>query len=162
MERKTFFITVLFITGLSCSQPGTHQNPPNKSAIDSPLVSQKDSNSQLKNYFPFEIYDDANRFTVVAGLQRPEVYPKYADFFAEFGYEGNGYCWEGHITQILEKIQPDLLQRTHFDPEAGGFYAHFNTKEDQLKFVALLSPVFSDFTKLAVYVKNADRSRIDD
>jgi len=116
----------------------------------------------VTNYFPFKLYDDTDRFTIMAGLEEPELYPTYADFFEKYGYEGNGYCWEGHIIQILEKTQPELLQHIDFDPEAGGFYAHLDTKENQLKFVEILSPIFSDLEKLAVYVKEADHSRIDD
>ena len=162
MGQKAFLIVVPFVVGLSCSEPNDSHDSVNKSFVYTPTNATNDNHIKVTNYFPFKIYDDTDRFTVMAILEEPELYPKYADFFEKYGYEGNGYCWEGHITQILEKIQPELLQHVDFDPEAGGFYAYLDTKENQLKFVELLSPIFSDLTKLAVYVKKADHSRVDD
>lgn len=116
----------------------------------------------MTNYFPFKIRDNSGHLIIIAETESPELYPKYADFFEKYEYSGNGYCWEGHITQILEKLNPELLQHIDFDPEAGAFYAYTDTKENQIKIVELLSPIFADFAKLEAYVKNADRSRIDD
>jgi len=78
------------------------------------------------------------------------------------GYEGNGYCWEGHITQLLEQLDPELLDHIEFDPEAGAFFAYADSKASMERFVNLLSPIFSDLTKLATYVEAADRDRVDD
>lgn len=49
-----------------------------------------------------------------------------------------------------------------FDPEAGGFYAYADSKSNQIRFVELLEPIFSDTAKLEKYVSVADDSRIDD
>ncbi len=114
------------------------------------------------NNFPFKINELSGHFVIVAETESSELYPKYAEFFEQFGYSGNGYCWEAHIIQILQKLDPALLSHIDFDPEAGAFYAYADTKENQLKFVQLLSPIFSDMDILKKYVEQADRSRIDD
>lgn len=116
----------------------------------------------MTNYYPFKISDTNGQFAIIVETESPELYPKYADFFEKYEYSGNGYCWEGHITQILEELNPELLLHINFDPEAGAFFAYTDTKENQIKIVELLSPIFADFTKLEEYVTKADRSRIDD
>ena len=68
---------------------------------------------------------------------------------------------EGHIIQILEKLDKDLIKHISYDSEAGGFFATADTKHNQIRFVQLLSPIFSNFKKLEVWVKKADHSRID-
>ena len=83
-------------------------------------------------------------------------------FFEELGYTGNGYTWEGHIIQILEKLDKELLNHIEFDPEAGGFYAYADSAANQQKFMEILGPIFSDLGVLETYVTSADRSRIDD
>lgn len=90
------------------------------------------------------------------------MYPKYYNLFKKYGYNGNGYCWEGHIQQILEKKDRQLLKHIDFDSEAGMFAADADSKEAQQKFVEILSPIFSDLNVLSKWVKKADRSRIDD
>lgn len=116
----------------------------------------------MTDYFPFNIGDHDGQFSISAALEGPELYPKYVDLFEKHEYSGNGYSWEGHITQMLEKLDPILLEHITFDPEAGGFFAYADTKANQLKFVELLSPVFADTARLEEYLKTADRSRIDD
>ncbi|MFC0772569.1 Imm51 family immunity protein [Terrimonas alba] len=132
-------------------------NIPNTDTIK-PLTKETPANK----YFPFELLDIEGHFQIVAPIESKDLYPKYYDFFQKHGYEGNGYCWQGHITQILEQLDKSLLKHIDFDPEAGGFYATADTKENQLKFVELLSPIFSDLRKLEEWIKKADRSRIDD
>lgn len=117
---------------------------------------------QVNKYSPFELQDFDGQHNIVANIESGDLYPKYYDFFQKHGYEGNGYCWEGHIIQILEKLDKSLLTHINFDPEAGTFFAIANSKETQIKFVELLSPIFSDMKKLEEWVKKADRSRIDD
>lgn len=116
----------------------------------------------VNKYYPFELQDFDGQYNIVANIESGNLYPKYYDFFQKHGYEGNGYCWEGHITQILEKLDKSLLTQVDFDPEAGTFFAIANSKESQRKFVETLSPIFSDMEKLEEWVKKADRSRIDD
>jgi Immunity protein 51 len=125
-------------------------------------ASESSFNKNVMNNFPFKTHELGGRFAIVAETESAELYPKYAEFFEQFGYSGNGYCWEGHIVQILEKIDPELLLHIKFDPEAGAFYAYADAKENQLKFVELLGPIFSDLNQLKNYVDQADRSRIDD
>ena len=115
----------------------------------------------MKDYFPFEIMDNGQH-TIVVALESEKLFPKYYDFFAKHGYEGNGECWAGHIIQILEKEDAELLNHIDFDPEAGGFYAYADSKENQLRFVNVLAPIFADMNKLEEYVKVADRAKIDD
>jgi hypothetical protein len=148
------------LIGFSCSSANSTKN--DAVAQTNTLESSNTYSSDLKNYFPFEISFDGERYTIMVATESPELYPKYADFFENFGYTGNGYCWEGHITQVLEELNPQLLTHIAFDPEAGAFFAYADTEESQLKFVELLSPIFSDLSKLESYVKKADRSRIDD
>ena len=125
--------------------------------------STKNNNKKtMTNYYPFKISDTNGYYLIKAEVESPDLYPKYAEFFEKFGYSGNGECWAGHISQILEKLDPTLLGHIEFDPEAGAFFANADTKENQIKFVELLSPIFADMTKLEEYVKKADRSRIDD
>ncbi len=113
----------------------------------------------MTNFAPFEIYENGGSFRIKAEV---EMLPKYMELFASHDYEPNGYCWESHITQILEKENPDLLNHVEFDPEAGGFYAIADSKDSQLDFVNTLSPIFQDMSKLEKYISSADRSRIDD
>lgn len=102
------------------------------------------------------------QFGIVAFIESEELYPKYYDLFKKYGYEGNGYCWEGHIKQILEKKDKSLLSQIDFDPEGSTFFAIAKNKESQLKFVELLNPIFSDMKELEKWVKKANRSLIDD
>jgi hypothetical protein len=161
MKQMTILISTLFLFALSCSQQNDKSKSDNKTHTDTIVTTTKDK-TKMTNYFPFKISDNSGRFTIIVETESPELYPKYADFFEKYGYSGNGYCWEGHITQILEKINPELLHHIDFDPEAGAFFAYADTKENQIKIVELLSPIFDDFTKLEEYVKKADRSRVDD
>jgi hypothetical protein len=116
----------------------------------------------IDNPYPFEVTESEGQYTILAALESDELFNKYYPFFEKHGYEGNGYCWEGHITQILEKLDEELLNHIDFDPEAGAFYAYADSKAAQIRFINLLSPIFSDLKKLEGYVKSADRDRIDD
>jgi hypothetical protein len=116
----------------------------------------------MSTNYPFEAINDSGILTITAELEGPELFPKYYDFFQKHDYEGNGYCWEDHITQILERIAPDLLEHIEFDVEAGLFCAYAETKAHQQRFIDLLNPIFSDLDILAEHVTMADRDRIDD
>ena len=59
--------------------------------------------------YPFLIKKTRN--SIVANLEGSDLHPNYYLFFKANGYEGNGYCWEGHIIQILERLDPDLLNQ---------------------------------------------------
>ena len=116
----------------------------------------------MQNPYPFDLMENGGNYTIAAALESEELYTTYYPFFETHGYEGNGYCWEGHIIQILEKTDKELLNHIEFDPEAGSFYAYADSKEAQLKFAEVLSPIFADLEQLEKYVKLADRSRVDD
>lgn len=158
MKMSVMILTfaTLFVSEQACSEKN------NSDETNTPKKSTSKINQPLNNYFPFKITDTGGQYSIIAETESKELYPKYANFFEKNGYSGNGYCWEGHITQILEELDPDLLNHITFDPEAGAFFALADSKENQLKFVEILSPIFSDFKVLEKYVKKADRDRIDD
>ena len=116
----------------------------------------------MANYYPFEISDSNGHYLIKAEIESPELFIKYAELFEKFELSGNGYCWAGLITQILEKIDPTLLKHIEFDAEAGAFFANADSKENQIKFVELLSPIFSDLPTLEEYLEDADHSQLDD
>ena len=172
MKTLSAFIILAFL-GSSCgpaNAPDQNRIPPTvlKSQNDSIVPEQKDKSNlteasdSVTIFFPFSIRSNEGQNTIDAFLGGEELYPKYSNFFKKYGYEGNGYCWEGHIIQILEKLNRTLLTHIDFDSEGGAFYATVDTKENQMKFIKLLSPIFSDLKQLAIWVKKADRSRIDD
>jgi hypothetical protein len=130
-------------------------------SISSDTTTPKKQKTVTK-YYPFELQEIGGQYHIVANIESEELYPKYYDFFQKHGYEGNGYCWEGHIKQILEKLDKKLLSHIEFDPEAGTLFVNADTKESQLKFVETVGPIFSDMKKLEEWVKKADRLRIDD
>ncbi len=156
MKTKTTILTIAIclVSILSCS-PAAEKTANN-------LYDIKTIETKMKDYFPFKIIDSDGQHSIVAETESPDLYPKYSDLFEKYGYSGNGYSWEGRIKQILEKLDKELINHITFDPEAGGFFAIADSKESQLKFVETLCPIFSDLTKLENYIKNADRSRIDD
>nr|WP_288836592.1 Imm51 family immunity protein [uncultured Flavobacterium sp.] len=157
----------------SCDQPNNHSNSDLDRADGKHETTDKFASilsdttkpaiqKPMNKYYPFELQEIDGQYQIVANIEGKDLYPKYFDFFQEHGYEGNGYCWEGHITQILEKLDNKLLSQIDFDPEAGTFFANADSKEAQVKFVETLSGIFSDLKKLEDWVKKADRSRIDD
>lgn len=111
--------------------------------------------------YPFQINDDG-QFTIIAAIESEDLFSKYFPLFEKYGYEGNGYCWEGHIIQILGKNDRELLEHIEFDPEAGSFYAYADSKDALERFCNIVSPIFSDLDKLEAYIRSADRDRIDD
>jgi hypothetical protein len=150
MKIPTFLLLTLALAFISCSPnstepPSSNQNP-----------------TTMQNPYPFRISEDNDQFTIMADIESEDLYKKYYPLFTKYEYEGNGPCWEGHITQILEKKDPQLLDHLDFDPEAGAFFVYADTKETQLRFIQVLSPIFSDLVQLEDYIKSADRSRIDD
>ena len=162
MSTMRIFYPIILILGLSCSHQNKNSKLSKAKATDAPIVMTNKNDSNIKSYFPFKISDENGQFAIIVETESAELYPKYANFFEKYGYSGNGYCWEGHITQILEKLNPELLPHIEFDPEAGAFFAYADTKENQIKIVGVLSPIFADFAILRKFVKKADRSRIDD
>lgn len=161
--KGKFVILILACTLYACSHSDNKASAKTEVVADTVAsVIPSTGDASKMPFYPFQINDDGGRFSVAAYLESDELYPKYYNLFKKHGYEGNGYCWEGHIKQILEKTDKELLTHMQYDPEAGGFYAYADSKESQLRFVKLLAPIFKDTVKLAVYVQKADRARIDD
>ena len=136
--RKSLFITSFIFLLISCSK------------------------TKLENPFPFLLSSYGNEYSVVASIETDTLLSVYYPLFEKYGYVGNGVCWEGHIIQILEKEDVGLLDEIEFDPEAGAFHARFDSEDSQLRFVNVLSPIFSNLERLEKYVKAADPKRIDD
>jgi hypothetical protein len=171
LKLTTFiYLTLCLIScGQASSRPGDKQeltdiryNTTGKVVSISSDTTKPTKPKPVNKYYPFKLQEIGDHYQIVANIESEDLYPKYYDFFQKHGYEGNGYCWEGHITQILEKLDRKLLSHVDFDPEAGAFFANADSKESQVKFVELLSPIFSDMKKLEEWVKKADRSRMED
>lgn len=77
----------------------------------------------MENYYPFEV-DKESPLRIKVEV---EMLPEYMELFGQYDYEPNGYCWQGHIVQILEKENPELLNHIEFDPEAGGLFTIFGS-----------------------------------
>lgn len=85
----------------------------------------------------------------------------YFELFEKHGYYGNGYCWLGHIRQILEKENPALLKKSVLDGESDYFFATFKNVETFNAAMKILDPIFQDYDILEKYIIAADRDRID-
>ena len=124
-------------------------------------VSIEEREKILANPYPFFAQQD-EQFTVSASIESNELFEKYNPLFVKYGLSGNGYSWDGVITQILEKENPLLLKVIDFDSEAGGFYVYTNSKDAQTEFLITLCPIFSDLKLLESYFKSLDRTSVDD
>lgn len=167
-SQRILIASCLFLT--SCHS-NLNPNRKKKQLTDTSLVTpnstaiQHTSTSSIhftEQYYPFQLQEFDGEFKILANIEVEDLFNKYEPLFRKYGYSGNGYCWEGHITQILGKLDEQLLYHIDFDSEAGTFVANADNKENQLKFAKLLSTVFADTTKLEQWVKKADRSEIDD
>lgn len=127
-------------------------NRPNKQA----------NRQKIQFHYPFQVIDIDNFFKVIVPVEEKSIYEKYQPIFEEYGYEGNGYTWEGHIKLMFEKIEKPFLQEIEFDSEAGLFCANFTSKYNQLKFIRLLYFIFNELDILSKWVAKADRQLIDD
>lgn len=156
MNKWIGFYLLLLLSLPACAQ----QNPNNKT-LNTSDTSIHNTNMNSENYYPFRLSQDSHH-SIIADIESPDLFDKYNPIFEKHHYSGNGYSWEGHITQILEKENPDLLQHISFDPEAGGFYAYADNEENQKRIALLLSKVFQDMKVLESYLQSADKSRIDD
>ena len=131
--------------------------------VTTSVLSQTNNNiDKMNKPYPFVTTYRDGQYSIIAQIETAEIFNRYNPIFEKNGYSGNGYSWEGHITQILEKIDKELLNHIDFDPEAGAFYAYADSEGTQQKFVDILYPIFNDLEKLGEYIKSADRSRIDD
>jgi hypothetical protein len=127
----------------------------------SPRTSKQYDSTKIESYYPFIIYKDGS-YMIAAEIEYGESFNKYRPVFEKYGYSGNGYSWEGHIKQMLQKENPSLLQHLQFDPEAGGFYVFADNEKNQRLFADFVSKIFKDIPKLEGYLKSADKSEVDD
>ena len=148
MNKINKILICLFIlTLISCSK------------LNQLSTEQKDN--ILGNPYPFFAQQD-EQFTVSASIESKELFEKYNPLFVKYGLSGNGYSWDGVITQILQKENPLLLKVIDFDSEAGGFYVYTNSKDAQTEFLITLCPIFNDLKLLESYFKSLDRTSVDD
>ena len=115
----------------------------------------------MNKKYPFHFSSGNDDYVVTAHLTDDGLYEEYFPFFERHDYYGNGYCWEGHIIQILEKEDEELLDHIEFDPEGSMFVAYFDSKEAQMRFLNLMCPIFNDLDRLGTYVSAADKERIE-
>lgn len=127
----------------------------------SPRISKEYDSTKIESYYPFIIYKDGT-YMIAAEIESEALFNKYNPIFEKHQYSGNGYSWEGHIKQILQKEDPTLLKHLQFDPEAGGFYVFADSEKTQRQFADIVSRIFKDIPKLEQYLKTADREKIDD
>lgn len=116
---------------------------------------------ETKTVFPFSLTTAEGQYSITVGLEDTLV-ANQNNLFIKYNYEPNGYCWEGHIAQILDKLNPELLKHIDFDSEAGAFYCRVDSEENMTKFANILSPEFSNLQKLEDWIKIADPSKIND
>jgi len=113
---KLTSIIYLAILLVSCGQANNRRSETENSANAKDLTTNatttnlQDTTKPIKQkivnkYYPFELQEFDGQFNIVANIESEDLYPKYYDLFQKHGYEGNGYCWDGHITQILEKLE---------------------------------------------------------
>lgn len=140
----------MLLTANACEQKDA-QNQPSSVTLEN-----------VEDPYPFYIGDEGGLFYIGAAIENDSLYNVYNPLFKKHGYSGNGPSWEGHIEQILEKLDNELLRHIEFDAEAGAFYARADSKECQQRFVNILSPIFADLSQLEAYLKKADRRRIFD
>lgn len=127
------------------------------------LFGQKDAGRKsVSATFPFVIHKVDGTWLAQAHIEGDELYPAYFQLFEKHDYYGNGYCWEGHVAEILRALDPALLERLDFDSEAGLFSVSFASREDSRRFTQLLSPIFADRAQLESWIVKADRNAIDD
>lgn len=118
------------------------------------VVTSQTSSEKPKVTFPFTMGND---YSLTFGTDGST---KQDSILIKNEYYPNGYCYESHITQMLESLDSELLKHIEFDSEAGAFYARVDSEENQFKIVNLLSPIFSDTVKFEEWVKKANRSKI--
>ena len=76
----------------------SHQLPPEGGSS----ITKEYDLAKIENYYPFIIYKD-NSYMIAAEIESEVLFDKYNPIFEKYGYSGNGYSWEGHIKQMLQK-----------------------------------------------------------
>ncbi|CAN5131352.1 hypothetical protein BH09BAC1_BH09BAC1_13660 [soil metagenome] len=161
LNKIGLYIIYLILTALitSCDDTNKESSVPKSEK----QAEHTDGGYQITNYYPFSLLDDP-RNTIAIYLYNSEdsILIKYAPIFEKYGYSGNGESWAGHIEQILEQVDPELLKHIDFDPEGDAFFAYVDTKENQLRIANILVPIFTDFNKLEKHLASANSERIWD
>jgi hypothetical protein len=164
MNSRQIFKALVFLSlfDYSCKS-SNNRDKSSKSAVNheapfyshrlpegSPRITKNYDSSKIQNYSPFIVYNDGS-YMIAAEIETKDLLEKFNPIFEKYGYSGNGYSWEGHIKQILEKENPALLNHIRFDPEAGGFYAFADGEESQLLFAKQLAGIFNNPGKLEFF-----------
>jgi hypothetical protein len=93
------------------------------------------------------VYEDDNQKQTEI-LEKYDIYP-------------NGLGWEGVISQILEKVDSELLSYIDFDSEGDCFNARFEEKEYFDRFLSVLNPIFTNLSVFEDFVKDVDVEDLD-
>jgi hypothetical protein len=113
--------------------------------------------AQDKKFYPCTLITANGQYTI----QIPnDISLHFKKTWDEFHYSGNGYTWEGLLKQFIRKDKFTI--DVEFDSEGGEFWASLKTRADQLKFAQYIHELCANKNKFREYVKNADRSSVDD
>lgn len=113
----------------------------------------------IKDPFPFGVSELNNQFSIRVPLSDKALYEEYELLFNDLGIKHTGIVWEDYIINILERINPELLNHIEFDAEENGFYAYAATRNHQIEFVNTLTPIFRDKEILARYLVMQNKNR---
>ena len=118
------------------------------------------SETQKINPYPFVKLDNAEP-GLLASLEN-ELFDTYYPIFEKNGLTGNGYSFEGLITEFLKKQNSKLLSKIRFDSEAGGCFMFFENDIDRENLLQEIAPIFADTVRLDSLMQTVDREMIDD
>ena len=175
MQKALIGLTLIFCyLTQSCNSQTNHKSKVNNEQVkknalfyskqlptESPRISKQYDSTKIEKFDPFVIYKDGS-FMIAAEIESKELFEKYNPIFQKFEYSGNGYSWEGHIKQMLQKEKSTLLKHLQFNSEAGGFYVFADSEKTQREFAEIVCKIFKNIPKLEQYLMTADRAKIDD
>lgn len=107
---------------------------------------------------PFRAIEEVLRIEINVGFEEIE---KQTEVLEKYDIYPNGYGWEGVVSQILEKVEPDLLSHLDFDSEGDCFLANADSKESYDRFLEVLNPIFTDIKVFEEYVQELDVESMD-
>jgi len=111
---------------------------------------------------PFKGIEQKGEFFIYSDIARMDTHRPFYVLFKKWGYSGNGYCWEGHIIQIIRQEDKALLKLLEFESETEKFWVKADSSQSQSRFMDLMNPIFSNHKKLEVFIKTANPLAIDD
>jgi hypothetical protein len=107
--------------------------------------------------YPFKLCSIDEGITVSVTCRTGE----YFELFEKHGYYGNRPCWSGHVRQILEKENTNLLKYLVFNSESDFFLITFRNVKIFNEAMKLLAPIFQDYEILEKYIISANRDEVD-